>query len=320
MVVDLRGAVALVMWMGTPLWAVPLAITGQPVTSGRVGETYTIDVEASGGYPAYTYSLVGSWPSGFTIDSTTGQVTGNPTVEGTYTDLSIRVTDSLLSTADLLPFNLTIAPALPALSISGTPVLTATKGSAYAGFTVTASGGTSPYTYSLVGTWPAGLSVNSTTGAVSGTPSVSGTFTSLQVRATDALGATANLTAFTITVAAVPGLLGFASVTSSDPTIPAHVAGNKIITIAARTSTHGGVAPSVTINGANPWELWANLVGGTDRAIAAYKMTATGNAHTVTWANASGQRLVWVFDSDCDFDVIELATYGNGTNVTYPEL
>lgn len=88
------------------------------------------------------------------------------------------------------------------LTISGTPVTTGTSGTAYTGFTATAAGGVKPYTYALVGTWPTGLSVSSTTGAVSGTPSESGTFATLSVKVTDDAGATAQLDTFTITVAA----------------------------------------------------------------------------------------------------------------------
>ena len=94
------------------------------------------------------------------------------------------------------------AAAGPPLSISGTPVTTATAGTAYAGFTVTASGGTPPYTYSVAsGSLPTGITLNSSSGVVSGTPSSAGTYASIVLRATDAVSATANLAAFTITVA-----------------------------------------------------------------------------------------------------------------------
>ncbi|TIU02345.1 MAG: hypothetical protein E5W43_00955 [Mesorhizobium sp.] len=88
-----------------------------------------------------------------------------------------------------------------ALSINGTAVTSATEDTAYAGFTAVASGGSLPYTYSLVGSWPPGISIDSSTGVVSGTPTHPGTYASLSVRVTDGVGATADMAAFTITVA-----------------------------------------------------------------------------------------------------------------------
>lgn len=55
--------------------------------------------------------------------------------------------------------------------------------------------------FSVVGTWPAGVTVSSA-GVISGTPTTAGTYAGLQVRATDAGSLTADSNAFTITVAA----------------------------------------------------------------------------------------------------------------------
>ncbi|MEJ6845072.1 putative Ig domain-containing protein [Sinorhizobium fredii] len=88
------------------------------------------------------------------------------------------------------------------LQISGTPVTTATEDEAYAGFTASASGGVPPYAYSLVGDWPAGISINSSSGAVSGTPTEAGSFASLSVRVTDDADATDDLPTFTLDVEA----------------------------------------------------------------------------------------------------------------------
>jgi hypothetical protein len=85
--------------------------------------------------------------------------------------------------------------------ISGTPVLTATENSAYAGFTCTTKGGAAPIVYALVGTWPAGIAVNSSSGAVSGTPTEDGSFAGLSVKATDADSEVSQLPTFTLVVA-----------------------------------------------------------------------------------------------------------------------
>lgn len=86
--------------------------------------------------------------------------------------------------------------------ISGTPVLTGTDDVAYAGFTVTTRGGTAPLVYALVGTWPAGISINTSTGAVSGTPTAAGTFANLSVKVTDDDSEESQLPTFTLVIAA----------------------------------------------------------------------------------------------------------------------
>jgi hypothetical protein len=89
------------------------------------------------------------------------------------------------------------------LAIHGTPVLTGRVGVAYAGFTVSASGGAVPYTYSVqAGPLPDSLSLNSSTGLVWGTPNAEGSFAGIVIRVTDNAGQTADLPSFTIAVAA----------------------------------------------------------------------------------------------------------------------
>jgi len=90
-------------------------------------------------------------------------------------------------------------PSPQPLAISGTPQ-SATQNQAYS-FTPTTTGGSGTRTYSRSGTLPAGLSFSSTTGAITGTPTVSGTFSGLAITVSDATGS-ATLSGLSIVVAA----------------------------------------------------------------------------------------------------------------------
>jgi hypothetical protein len=76
-----------------------------------------------------------------------------------------------------------------------------TVGTAISPFTVTASGGTTPYTWSATGL-PPGITIGSSTGTVSGTPTTAGTYT-VTVTATDSASHSGSAT-FTFTVS-TPG-------------------------------------------------------------------------------------------------------------------
>jgi hypothetical protein len=70
------------------------------------------------------------------------------------------------------------------VTISPTKLPNGAAGAAYSQ-TLTASGGVSPYTWSIsAGALPTGLALNATTGDISGTPTTPGTF-NFTVKATD---------------------------------------------------------------------------------------------------------------------------------------
>jgi hypothetical protein len=89
----------------------------------------------------------------------------------------------------------------PALACAYTPVTTGTESTSYTGATPSPSGGTSPYTFSETGSLPTGLTINTSTGIISGTPSVSGSFPSIQVSVADSASHTADCgAAFTLVI------------------------------------------------------------------------------------------------------------------------
>ena len=71
-----------------------LILTSTPSSTTKIGQTYFQTNVASGGTPAYTFSLfAGSLPSGTSLDTSTGLVSGPLTAAGTF-NYTIKVTDS----------------------------------------------------------------------------------------------------------------------------------------------------------------------------------------------------------------------------------
>jgi len=73
---------------------VPLLITTTSLPSGTVNVSYSFVVVANGGTPPYAWSITsGALPSGLTLDTTTGIISGMPSSSGTF-NFSVQVIDS----------------------------------------------------------------------------------------------------------------------------------------------------------------------------------------------------------------------------------
>lgn len=105
---------------------------------------------------------------------------------------SVRPLSLLVAAVALLLSGCNSGPDSLQLTGPTTPPLTADQWQPYVGFTVSASGGESPYVYSLNENWPAGITVGADTGVVGGTPTEPGNFTDLAVTVEDGRGATAS--------------------------------------------------------------------------------------------------------------------------------
>ncbi len=160
----------------------PLTVTTSSLPGAVVGSSYSQTLQATGGTSPYTWSVAsGSLPSGLSLNSSTGVISGMPTQTGA-SSFTVDATDgeSPQHTASQA-LSITVGPAL-AITTASLP--SATQNVAYT-TTLAASGGASPYTWSIAsGSLPSGLSLNPSTGVITGTPTPIGT-ASFAVRATD---------------------------------------------------------------------------------------------------------------------------------------
>jgi hypothetical protein len=178
----------------------PLAVTtSSPLPGAVVGTGYSDTLAASGGIAPYTWSLVSHSGTNAWAVSAVGAVTGTPTTAETDS-LVVQVADSASNTAQK-SFSLPVYAALQITTAS--PLPGATTGQAYSDGLV-ATGGLTPYTWSLISQTGSNSWVVSTGGVVSGTPENAET-DSLVIQVADSAGHTAQGT-FQLSVAQAGGM------------------------------------------------------------------------------------------------------------------
>ncbi|MBS9721441.1 putative Ig domain-containing protein [Tianweitania sp. BSSL-BM11] len=147
---------------------------------------YSQTLTAFGGTAPHSFAVTaGSLPNGLTL-ALNGALSGTPTVAGQFT-FTATATDSSTGTG---PYSgsrsYTLNVAAPTITLAPNALPDGTVAQAYSQ-TITAAGGTAPYTYAATsGALPAGVTLT-TAGTISGTPTSGGAF-SFDVTATDANG------------------------------------------------------------------------------------------------------------------------------------
>ena len=126
---------------------------------------------ASGGLAPYSWTIVaGSLPTGLSLNPASGAISGTPAAAGSSA-FTVQVSDGQ-TPADVATaaFSISVAaaPAPNPVSITTTSLPNARRNKNY-NRTLTATGGAAPHTWSLAaGNLPPGLSLNASTGVISG--------------------------------------------------------------------------------------------------------------------------------------------------------
>lgn len=225
----------------------PLTITAATLPMGTVGTAYSYSLPATGGIPPYVWSMnSGALPAGLGL-STKGAIYGTPVAAGTVS-FTVAVVDSeAVPAGTTANFSITIQSELAVTSLSPPA---GTVGVNYS-TALAATGGVTPYTWSLVsGNLPAGLGLSST-GVISGKPTGSGAST-FTVQVTDSGGTNQQTAVAQLTIA-----INVVSVTTTS--LP-----NATVNVpySAPLAAIGGVTPySWTMSGALPSGLSLNTAG-----------------------------------------------------------
>jgi hypothetical protein len=156
-----------------------LSITTPSLPPANQQSTYSVVLTATGGHAPYYWSLSsGSLPAGLYLTNATGVISGTAVQTGNFS-FTVQAQDcsSPIETATQSYVMSVSKPGAVSLSITTSSMPTASVGANYS-IALAAGGGTSPYSWAITsGSLPTGLSLNSSTGTISGTPANTGAYT-----------------------------------------------------------------------------------------------------------------------------------------------
>jgi len=288
-----------------------IVISPSSLPNGTVSTSYSVNITAVGGVPPYTFSLdsaSSALPVGlsFASNSTKATISGTPTTAGTTNNIIIDVKDSEQpAVTQKMTYLITINASAPSIT-TASPLPNATLGSAYSTM-VTATGGVTPYTWSLAAgsTLPAGLTLasGSPSATISGTPTATGTF-QFTLKVTDSTTPTP-MTASATFLLTVSG----SSTLNCPATVNLTLCGSYLMGIGGFVGTTGPVAMGASfvadnsghivsgvedINGVSGAQANVSITGGS------YAMDASGDGRgvlTLIDSNAGSRTFRFVLES-----------------------
>lgn len=251
-------------------------ITPTTLTSGTVNSAYSQAVTAVGGTAPYTYSTSSTLPTGITLSSS-GTLSGTPTQAGIFS-ITIKANDS--TTGPGAPYSgsraYTLTIAAPTIIVSPTTLPNATVGTGYSQ-SLSASGGTGPYSFSAGAGLPTGLTL-ATDGTLAGTPTTAGDFNfTVTARDAQSFAGTGSVTVHVTPIA--PNAPTGASATAGDA--------QATVSFMAPTNTGGSPITSYTVT-SSPGGFTATAVGTSSSATVTGLTNGTAYTFTVTATNVAG--------------------------------
>ena len=192
-------------------------ITTTSLPAGSFNVAYNQTVSVTGGVGSLVWGITsGSLPPGLDLNASNGNISGQPTSTGSFS-FALRVTDQIPQ-SDQQNYTIAINASTPPSITSPSSLQAGTVNQPYPNTQLAATGGTQPYSWSVNPALPNGLTLNPSSGVISGTPLSGSNGNSLheftvtdstmpinqQGRKTLSLTIIANVTPVTITTTSLP--------------------------------------------------------------------------------------------------------------------
>jgi hypothetical protein len=227
------------------------AITSSLSASGTVSSSFSYQITASNSPTSYNATGL---PSGLSVSTSTGVISGTPTEAGT-SSVTISATNSYGTGSATLTLTVNAEAPVITSSLSASGI----QSSAFS-YQITASN--SPTSYNATGL-PAGLSVSTSSGLISGTPTAAGT-SSVTISATNSTGTGSATLTLTVSAAVSAQCTTSSSSGTCGGYSYAGVSDPSVNLINIQNSLFGSNGYTQTMYAVNPgsWYVTANFANG----------------------------------------------------------